>query len=464
MATAACSPGDFGDINVNPNALETPIPEALLTYALISTAGSTQDMICGMYCQYFSQSSYTDLSRYSLYDRSWSGRYSGSLYDLQLIIDLNSDPNRAAEFIQYGSNANQIAVARILMAYGYANLTDQYGDIPYSEALKLKPQIPYDLQEDVYRGILNTLKESVGQFDGGPGPTGDILFDGDITKWKKFANSLRLTLALRLSNVAPDLAKAEFLDVLQDPAGIIESNADNAEQSYVGGLYRNPWFSLYDYYNSYGISQPLVAILESLDDPRLYVFGQPNSQNKVIGLPYGVERDSVVAFTNAYPDWSYILQVFKRSSTSPVYILTASNVLLARAEAAQLGWTNEDPAALYRAGILASFEQWGVFDANSFANYMLSDPVSMSSNALEKIRLQRYLSHYPDGLQAYNEWRRTGVPDLQPTPYALNASKQIPRRFKYPDSEQTLNGDAWQIAVDRMGGTDSPDNRVWWDK
>ena len=464
LLIAACKPGDFGDTNVNPNALEIPIPSALLTYSLIQTANGSLDMTCGLYCQFFSESSYTDRSRYTFFDREWAFLYAGPLYDLQLIIQLNSDPETAGDFIQYGSNANQIATAKILLAYNFSKLTDLYGDIPYSKALLLQPKIPYDTQEEIYKGLLITLKEAVLQFDNGIGPTGDILFNGDVAKWKKFANSLRLILAMRMSEAAPALAKAEFLAALNDPAGTIETNADNVEQPYIGGLYRNPWFNLYSGGKFYSVSRQLTDTLMSLGDPRLFVFGQPNSMGQVIGIPYGLERDSAITYTSAHPEWPFILKSTFRSATSSVYILTAASTLLARAEAAQLGWTAEDANSLYSDGLQASFEQWGVYQDSTFMAYMMGNQVSLATEALKKIRLQRYLSFYPDGLQAYSEWRRTAVPDLQPTPFAVNASKQIPRRFAYPVSEQNLNADAWKAAVDKMGSVDSPDQRVWWDK
>ncbi len=460
----ACKPGDFGDTNFNPGAIETPVTAALLTNALINTPADLY-FFQGLYCQYFSQAQFTDASRYVLSSGPpWDYKYAGYLYDLQEIIRFNSDPETAPGFVRYGSNNNQIAVARILLAYNFATLTDTYGDIPYSQALKLQPYIPYDPQETVYAGLLKELREAGAQFDDGQAATGDILFKEDIGKWKKFANSVRLLLALRLSKAAPDLAKSEFNAALNDPAGIIENNTDNASLSYPGGNYRNPWFIAYNGQKFYGICLTLADTLLALADPRLPVYGQANGSGQVIGIPYGIPEDSLTRFTNLHPDWSFILKSTLRTATATLHLQTAAHIWLARAEAAQLGWTAEDAAELYRNGIRASFEQWGVYNTATFNTYMAGARVALDTDALKKIRLQQYLAFYPNGLNGWNAWRRTGVPALQPTPFALNASGQIPRRMIYPATETNLNSVAWNETIVRMGGTDSPDNRVWWDQ
>jgi len=139
-------------------------------------------------------------------------------------------------------------------------------------------------------------------------------------------------------------------------------------------------------------------------------------------------------------------------------------MLLTRAEAAQRGWTSEDATTLYNSAIRASFEQWGVYDATAYATYIASSGVSLAGgNALQKIGTQKWIALYPNGYEAWAEWRRTGYPALTPTPYAVNVSKQIPRRYGYPTSEQTLNKANYDAAVARLSGGDTHDARVWWD-
>lgn len=244
-----CSKGinDFGDTNINPNATTVPITSALLTNVLAGAGGNIWgngiNTTAGLYCQYMSETQYTDISRYATPTLNWDGIYAGDLYDLQNIINVNTDPATKASAAQFGSNNNQIAIARILKAYNFMMLTDAYGDIPYFEALKGNGTIAYDKQELIYPDLIKELKAAVAQFDGGLTVQGDVMYSGNTTRWKKFANSLIATIALRMSKANPTLGKAEFAAAIA--AGVIDNNADNAGITYPGGNYRNP---IYNYY------------------------------------------------------------------------------------------------------------------------------------------------------------------------------------------------------------------------
>ncbi len=463
LVLSSCDFTDFGDTNANPNATEVPVTSALLTNAIAATGNATRDDDSGLFCQYFSETQYTDDSRYTIQDRAWDGTYAGSMNDLQNIINNNTDPKTKAIVAVNGSNNNQIAVAKILLAYRYSILADTYGDIPYASALKGDAQVPYDAQSDVYKGLLKDLKDAVALFDNGLPAQGDVLYNGNITRWKKFANSLRLVLALRCSKVDANFGKTEFGTALAASGGVIENNADNAVLSYPGGSFRNPWYEMYNGRKDYSISDIMVTQMNALKDPRLPVFGTPNASGVVKGVPYGLPRDQAITYTNANPDWAFILAPSKRAESSPAYIITAADTYLARAEAAQLGWTSENAETMYNNGIKASLEQWGV--GGDYAKYIADATVSFTGagDKLNKIRLQTWIAFYPRGLQGWSHWRRTGVPDLKPTVHAVNPSKQIPRRFSYPSTEQNLNKAAWQAAVSKLGD-DSHDKRVWWDK
>ncbi|MES2883029.1 MAG: SusD/RagB family nutrient-binding outer membrane lipoprotein [Bacteroidota bacterium] len=147
-----------------------------------------------------------------------------------------------------------------------------------------------------------------------------------------------------------------------------------------------------------------------------------------------------------------------------VKFIGASDVLLGIAEAAQRGWVTAPVATTYQNAITENWAEWGV--TGNITTYMSNAAVALTGAAsdLQKIQLQQYLSFYPDGLQAWSNWRRTGVPALTPTPNAINSSKQIPRRFTYGPNEYTLNSAGVQEAIARLAGGDTPDARVWWDK
>ena len=164
--------------------------------------------------------------------------------------------------------------------------------------------------------------------------------------------------------------------------------------------------------------------------------------------------------------WARVLRGDLRTISSPVYIVTAAQVTLARAEAANLGWTSENLADTYQEGIILSHEQWGVGMPSSAylsqADVML-DAVGTAVNT-KNIALQRYIASYPDGLQGWNIWRKTGFPILIPAPAAANTSGQIPRRHTYTLLEYRNNKANVNAAVARLAGGDTQDARVWWDQ
>lgn len=458
---ASC--GDFGDLNVSPNGAKTPLTSALLTNSLSALGGTTTNTAPGLYCQYFSETQYTDASRYSLQDVNWSGELAGSIMDLQQIINFNTDPETApVAALNNAPNANQIAVARILKAYRFSVLTDRYGDMPYFEALKTSTQPVFDSQEDIYNDLFKELDEAVKQFVTGPTLKGDILFGGDITKWKKFANSWRLILALRVSKVDPALGEAQFKAALTADDSVIVSNSENVTITYPGNAlaFQNPWFGIG---GDFGVSETVSDFLNSNSDLRLNAYGKPNGA-VLVGFPYGLPRQEAITWANANPAWSKILNDPFRTTTSTLAIITYADVLLARAEAAHLGWTTENRNQLYSDGIKASWERWGVFNQASFDTYITRTGVDLTLGSVdEKIGTQRWLSFFPNGNQGWAEWRRTGYPVIDPTPFAINNSKEIPVRLIYPSVEYNYNGINLQEAVGRLDNGDTPDSHVWWD-
>lgn len=460
---------DFGDINQDPSRATEPITSALLTNVIGLTnttypsmgnfAANTRG---GLYAQLFSETQYTETSLYAEPKVDFDGTYAGPLMDLQTIINYNSDPETAAKAAANGSNANQIAVARILKAYFFWVLTDQYGDIPYSEALKNKSSTKFDTQQSIYMDLFKELKEAAGQFDGGRAMQGDILYNGDIAKWKKFANSMRLLMALRLSKVDGTTGAAQANDAIA--SGVFTSNADNAVIKYPGGTYNSPWWLLYDGRKDFAMSSTIDNFLTATGDPRLSVFGSSD-----IGFPYGLPRAQAEAFnTSSGGNWAKIMSDDRRDQAGDeVRIMSYAQVQLARAEARQRGWVTTGPtvAELYKSGIEASWNEWGLsFTQTQLDNYLLNANVALTAGTeLQKIATQRWLATYPDGLQAWFEWRRTGYPVLTPTPHATNTGGQIPRRYVFGTRTYALNKANTDEAVARMGG-DNQDVRVWWDK
>jgi hypothetical protein len=452
---------EFGDINQNPGRTTEPITSALLTNVLAGIGGTAANTRGGLYAQLFSETQYTETSLYAEPKVDFDGTYSGPLMDLQKIINYNSDPETAEKAALYGNNANQIAVARILKAYYFWILTDQYGDIPYSTALKGQANNAYDPQQNIYTDLFKELKEAAAQINTSASLKGDIMYNGDMSKWKKFANSLRLLMALRISKADATKGAAEANDAVN--GGVFTSNADNAVIDYPGGTFNNPWFALYDGRKDFAMSKVVDDFLTNTSDPRLAVFGSSD-----IGFPYGLTRDQAVAFDNSTGDkWARILAPQYRQQGSPLTLVNYATVLLAQAEARQRGWITAGPTAqaLYEAAIKASWDEWGIaYTPAQLAAYYANAAVAFTPGTeIQKIATQRWLALYPNGLQAWFEWRRTGFPVLTPTPNATNTSKQIPRRYVYGQGQYAVNKANVEAAASRMGG-DSQDTRVWWDK
>lgn len=466
LVVQSCTKFDeFGRTNQNPNATTEPITSALLTNVLAGMGnivwGNGIAISGGLFAQYYSETQYTEASRYTKPVFNMDGFYAGSMYDLQNIINYNSNSETAGKAAENGSNANQIAVARILKAYFYWMLTDTYGDIPYFDALKGDGNLTYDKQSDIYPALIAELKAAVDQFDGGASFKGDILYNGDNAKWRKLANSIRLLMALRMSKINPALAQTEFNAALSHAAGVIQVNADNASLVAPGGVYNN---TLYQYYNitqrdDYAVSTTVYNFLNSNGDARAAAYG-----SSTVGFPYGLTRDNAVAFATANPGYARLLHPSKRTATSPQVIVGAAHVYLARAEAAQRGWTAENAAAMYSLGIQRSWEEWGVYSAPAFATYMALPAVDLGAgSALAKIQTQQWLAFYPNGTQGWANWRRTNVPALTPAP---GAGLPIIRRIPYGPNDYNFNlaNVTTAAALYTVGGApDSQDGRVWWD-
>ncbi|SOD98700.1 SusD/RagB family nutrient-binding outer membrane lipoprotein [Spirosoma fluviale] len=466
--TLACN--DFGDLNVNPNSALFPNTASLITGAE-RTVGTMNSQVGpggfniapALYVQQFSDVTYIEDSRYKTINFSYNGLYSGPLVNLQAIIDQNTNEATRGLAASYGSNGNQIAIARILKAYVFQYITDRWGDVPYSQALKADQNFSpaFDKQQDIYNDLFKEWKEAAAQFDGGKAVTGDIILASNAAQWKKFAASLRLIAALRLSKVDPAKGKTEFAAALAD--GVLASNADNVQYKYLADASNeNPLYTNYVRSNrkDFALSNTFVNYLKQVNDPRLTVYAAKNLKGEYVGAPYGVFPAPGKA-----QDYS-LAGAAVSAQTAPVNIMTYAQVLFAQAEAVKLGWITGDAKALYESAVKASMQQWlgtSYTDA-AFAAYIAQPAVAYSDvKAIELIGTQRWISLFFQGTEAWNEWRRTGYPTLKPAPTTLNGGTDIPRRLAYPTTETTLNAKNYAEVTARQGKDDQY-TRVWWDK
>ena len=459
LALVGCS--DFGDINIDPNNTVSVLPQTLLTSSLRSISSITGATTGELYAQHMAETQYSDASRYSTVNFDFNGWYTGPLADLQHIIDLNSSEDTRAEALASGSNANQIAVARIMKAFFFHHMTDRWGPLPYSQALQGRENFSpsYDSQEAIYDAVISELKGAVGQMDGGAGVEGDFIMGGDMELWKQFANTVRMTAALRLSKVNPGKAQSEFADAYN--GGIL---TDGVYYPYLAEANnQNPWFGRFITRTDYAISDVLANFMMTQSDPRLNAYADPApNTGTVVGMPYGIEAAGDIP--NADISFPHFPNV--RGQDAPIAIFSKAQIHFMIAEGAARGWIGEDAQANYEAAIQASMEQWGVFDQAAFDAYIAQDGVAYDAANWDKlIGEQKWVALYLQGYEAWNEWKRTGFPELQPAPDPLNASGEIPRRQAYPTTERDINSTNYDAAVSGLlGGPDELSTRLWWDQ
>jgi hypothetical protein len=456
MLAVSCKKFD-GSMNVDPNKSTKASGTQLIANAERSLPDISSSPYGVHYPQHLSNTSFTDNSRYTTVYFNFYGWYTGPLMDLETVLTSTLDANE-------GPVVNQIAVAKILKAYYYWFMTDRWGDIPYSEALKGKANFTpkYDKQQDIYNSLFTLLDEANAAIITG-NIKNDIVYNGDMTKWKKLGNTIHLLMALRLSKVDATKGAAEFNKALAN--GIMTANTDNfVYQHLADPNNENFWYTQMNRMGRlwYAVSKPLVDYMNLTSDPRLPVFANKNSAGNYVGLDYGLPGSTTVVIAN------YSLLGDKlRLQTAPVYLVTYAQALFAKAEAAKLGWIpggDIEAKANYEAAIQNSVLQWTGSTAG--VSTMLAKPEVQydPANAIKQIATQRWVHLFLHGYEAWAEWRRTGYPALTAAPGA-NGDK-IPRREAYPTQERSNNTTNYNAAVAAFpyGGADDLNARVWWDK
>lgn len=464
LVTTSCDNGLTG-INENPNAPGKVTPQYLFPNGVTDAVGHVRSggfdlTFTSLWAQHIAMDRFTDEDRYSMrpdnIDDDWSDFYSEELEDFATIIQ-QTDP---------AESPNLVGPALVMKSWTYGVMTDIWGDIPYSEANQGTDNFTpkYDRQEDIYNGLFNDLTAANDMMtpSGGGYGSADPIYAGDATKWKQFANSLRLRFALRLTKVDPARAQAEATAAIA--AGVFTSNDDNALLHWPGdGTNDSPFFNTFRTRDDQHVSKTLVDTLLSLSDPRLAVYADPVvsklPDTVYVGAPNGLKDEDAIAIGLA--NTSRVGAAYRQRNT-PSILMTYAEVLFGEAEAAARGWTAGDPAALYAEGIRASMQYNGIAD-DVIDDYIASPRVAYDpATGLTQIALQKWIALFAQGTEAYAEFRRTGVPDLKPGPAVITDPKIVARRLTYPLSEQSFNNSHLQEAISAQGGA-SLNDRVWWD-
>ncbi|QLE02176.1 SusD/RagB family nutrient-binding outer membrane lipoprotein [Galbibacter sp. BG1] len=447
---AGCSNFD-DEINSNPNAPNKASGMQLIAQAELSLPGLSSSPQGEFFAQYLAESQYVGVSLYPVQNTSFYGWYQGPLADLEAV--LTSEDLSATD----GPVLNQLAVAKILKAYYFWNITDRWGDVPYTDALKGQENFTpkYDTQEFIYNDLFEELKEASQMIVSGD-LNNDIIYNGDMEKWKKLSNSIRLLMALRLSEVDPGKAREEFIAAMN--AGVFSSNDDSLFfQHLAEANNQNYWYTQIVDRNRewWAITEGMVEEMKPFNDPRLVVYAnQARSNGEYIGLPYGEEENIGTEEFSLLGDDIY-------AQDAPVYLLTYAQILFAMAEASEKGWINASTQQYYESAIENSILQW-TGSAESVSEYLNQTDISFDENlAMEQIALQRWIHLYMFGYEAWSEYRRTGLPDIFVSPNGV----EIPNRLGYPDNEAFNNEDSYNEAIQRQfGGENDIYGNVWWDK
>jgi hypothetical protein len=468
LAPAVSCTDNFENINDNPNQ-PAEVPRAyLFTYAvetmLDQLYGGFDNSRVGMtLAQFWSQNQYTEESRFqyrpATNNTTWNAFYTG-LFNLQEIIRLN-------EADDVTRSNNEIAMARILKAWMFQFLTDVYGDIPYEEALKSaddEVSPAYTPQSEIYPSLLTELRAARDQIDTeAPGfGEADLIYGGNMEKWKKFANALIMRVAIRMA----DRMEGESLAAIEEAAaGTFTSNEDNAQINYLEAQPNtNPLYVsvIVDNRIDFSSSTTLVNVMQGNNDPRLPSYFEPaESSGEFVGRPFG---QNAAAANAVSPDDVSQLSERILAPDFPGMLMDFAEVNFILAEAAQRGATLPKTAdAYYEDGIRASMEYWEAGTTGEIDAYIAANPYD-AANWHQSIGVQKWIALYMQGFQGWIEFRRldfTGILKM-PVSGPLIDIDQIPVRRTYPPDEQTLNQSNYSVAVERQGADDY-ETKVWWD-
>ncbi|MVT09935.1 SusD/RagB family nutrient-binding outer membrane lipoprotein [Chitinophaga tropicalis] len=493
MALQSCDKG-FEELNTNPDASPVAEPEYVFSKALLDAMGNsyfaTNALACGGSMQHFA--TYKDVP--GIGDKYYfqQGTYPYDYFTTGYVTAVNEiattinalDSTDAAD-------ANKLAIAKIFRVYIMHRITDLYGDIPYTDAVKgyttnnFTPK--YDSQASIYADMLNDLEVFAAKLNAGRVTfgAGDFIYSGDVTKWKKFAYSLMLRLGMRLSK--RDAATAEVWVKKAIAGGVITADADIATMKYSDGsqtINRNPAAAALlssDYAVANGnsnteggkLAQTFITSLKNNNDPRLNVIavvwngGKPDTSTALQkGMPNGLLTKPADFVTYSEPNPATILQY-----DAPYILMSAAETNLLLAEASVRGWYEGNAADAFSAAIGASMRNWalfgdaGVIASTRIAQYQAAHQLTGTTDEkLAMIGAEKWVSLFIDEQEIYADWRRTGYPQLTPVNIPGNITGgTIPRRLLYPPSEESVNSASLAEAITRQGAN-LMTTHIWWDK
>ncbi len=505
---SACDKG-FEELNVNPFKPTQVGAAAKLTAIQLNISGERyENWRANLIYQSTMMQHLATTAGYWAGDKyTWNKGYASSLADRYYGNVVKSLVDVLAQLEEEKAPEEMKAIVRILRVFTFSRLTDLYGDIPYSEAGRAAPAVggifkpKYDAQSEIYPDLLKELEESAAALGTGNSAfeDADIIYNGDMSKWKKLANSLMLRLGFRLIKVDPSASQSWVSKAIT--GGVMESNKDIFYVQHTNGpagINKNGIGETFSADGNPRMSKTFIDALEG--DPRLTVLGSlpedtgekkdVTEDGKVVkkailrtkverldlanqkGLPNGLnskllEEATGEKNTSAYTEPNRLLIT---GEDAPMFFQTYAEVEFMLAEAAQRwGLAGGDPKSHYDAGVKAAMkmlEMYGddgkIADADIDA-YLTAKPFD-PTKAIEQISTQYWIVTFFNAYETFSNWRRTGFPVLVPVNFPGNVTNgTIPRRLSWSESEQSNNAENYEAAVQAQG-SDELTTRVWWDK
>ena len=518
----------------NPNDPTTPPSNAVFNDAVFQIIDDTRSVWFGggrftlVTMQYWHQSEYGDEDRYGYREsmREYWEDFYYNLENLRQVIVLNEDPATRDAASAYGHNEAQIACTRIMMSYMFNIMADTWGAIPYwsygtqdeqFQALRITGEDEilspaYAPQEKIYADLLSELQGAYQQLNNLPAnasgfTSGDNIYDGDIDKWMKFANSLRLRIAMKVREANQSLGQQHIDDVIN--SGVhFTSNEDNAIFQYEtvdknSAPAYNQWYV--GNRSDFAVGNAFIQLLKGenvpdhdgnpltdnpflgTQDPRLQIYAQDNNQTS---YPYGSRNPDIGDYVGMpIAENSAIAAAFVWESLPGTAIIERPDFEMTLMEYAEVefilselnGWDQTH----YEDGVRASMEKWNNMDSEhdisgDIDTYIANLPAASETTVLA----QKYIALYMEPTTAWSEYRRTNTifPDILVMPgdqysvyvpsidstfnYQFNPISDVtdlPFRMRYPQQEQTLNADNYQEAVGWLENGDTQRSRLWWD-
>ncbi|WP_443946751.1 SusD/RagB family nutrient-binding outer membrane lipoprotein [Pedobacter sp. AW1-32] len=469
VLTSGCK--KFSEFQTDPNKSTAATPDLLLN-SIEQTAFQSSNVLVAFASRQMVYTDAVSLQQYYGWTRGSYTNYS----NLRQVVKMEQAATAQ-------SKAEYLPIAKFFRAWYFLQLTQMFGDIPYTQALKGEENVNkpgYDKQEDIYLSILNDLKSANEMISASTAAIqGDIVYNGNMQQWKKAINSLSLRVLISLSlkeNNAKLEVKKRFAEIVSNPTvyPLMASNTDNAQLKFYDLLNnRYPYFNSNDMQTAYYMEETFIDLLKRLQDTRLFTFADKAPKNSALAVTdfnaYGGAKGSAaVNENNARSVAGELSKINPRYYNNPVnepsIALGYAETQFTLAEAVSRGWISGNASEYYQKGVQASMLFYGIAQPAIDA-YLSQASVQLSASAapLNNILTQKYIATFMNSdWQPFYEQRRTGIPVFDVSGAGVLNSKRIPKRWMYPESELRLNQQnvSAAIASQYSGGDDI--NAVMW--